>query len=212
MGASAEDLATVAALREGDEAAFTRLVRSHQGAFLRMARAWVRDDRAAEEVVQQAWLVALESLARFAGQSSLRTWLFGIVINCARTWLRAEQRLVPMETLALGELAAIEPAVGPERFLPAGHEWQGHWAEELTPFPDPGRALERAELRAMLEQAIAQLPVMQQQVLVLCDVEQLSGEEACNILGLTGTHQRVLLHRARSKLRAILERHFSEQP
>ena len=176
---TAEESRLLDALRLGDKAAFTALVRQHQPIFLRIARAWVRDPAAAEEVAQKAWLVALESLAGFEGRSSLRTWLYGIVINVARAHRRSRRR-----DLTLASLPA--------------------------PFPSPQAALERTELRSLLETAIAGLPPMQQQVLVLCDVEGLAGEEACNILGVTGTHQRVLLHRARSRLRAALERELEK--
>lgn len=209
--ARAIDLATVAALRRGDGAAFATLVKTHQPSFLRIARVWVQDAGAAE-VVQATWLAALESIDRFEGRSSLRTWLYGILVNVARAHRRSQRREVPISALAQAEVEVGdgEPNVAPDRFFPDGHEWAGHWTEMPLRFPGPDRALERLELRETLQAAIADLPVVQQQILVLCDVEGLTGEEACNILGLTGTHQRVLLHRARSKLRAALERRLLE--
>lgn len=204
----AVDLETVAALRRGDASAFTSLVRAYQPAFLRLAHTWVRDATAASEVVQQAWLSALESLSTFQGKSTLRTWLFGIVINTARSHVRARKRWVPLPAL-LAEEANDGPTVDPERFFTEG-EWSGHWSDWPTPFPSPEDALESERLRVVLERAIDDLPPLLGQVMVLFDVEGLSGEEICNILGISSTHQRVLLHRARAKARAWIEKHLLE--
>ena len=133
MTGHAADLETVAALLRGEHSAFTSLVRAHQPAFLRLAQAWVRDRADAAEVVQQAWVFALESLATFEGRSSLRTWLFGIVINVARSHVRARKRTVPLSAL-VAEEAIDGPTVEPERFCRDG-EWVGHWADWPTPFP-----------------------------------------------------------------------------
>lgn len=208
MSAETDDLAVVAALKRGDAAAFTALVRRHQTGFFRLARAWVKDSASAAEVVQQAWLTALESLVTFEGRSSLQSWLYGVVLNVARSHARAQKRLLPLSAL-VAEEAIDGPTVEPEWFQPDG-EWVGHWAVAPTPFPSPESALERERLRALLEEAIGTLPPVQQQVMILCDIEGLSGAETCNILGISGTHQRVLLHRARAKARAWLEERLSE--
>lgn len=200
-----QDRALIEALQRGDERAFTELVAACQPGFVRLARTWVGGTAAAEEVVQDVWLTALEGLDGFEGRSSLRTWLYGIMINTARTHARSQWRTIPLSSLLARETAEGTPAVDPDRFVSEGERWAGHWSDAPKPFPGPELELERAELRQQLDAAVSALPPLQQQVFILCDVQRFSSEEACNILGLSDTNRRVLLHRARSKLRAILE-------
>jgi RNA polymerase sigma-70 factor (ECF subfamily) len=133
--------------------------------------------------------------------------LCGILHNVARSRRRAEAHTVPLSSL----VEADEPAVDPSRFRPAGHRWEGHWQAPPTPWPaSPESDAARKELRARLEQAIAGLPAAQRDVVILCDIEGLSGEEACAVLGISAANQRVLLHRARSRLRTALETLYNE--
>ncbi len=173
---------------------------------IRMARMWVKNDAVAEEVVQETWLTMLESLDRFEGRSALRTWLCGILVNVARARTRKEGRSVPMSSLGGDD---DEPVVDPGRFSPPGVPWEGHWWPPPNPFPEsPEAHVLNVELRAQLEQAIAELPPAQREVIVLHDVEGFFGDDVGEILGVSSANQRVLLHRARAKIRATLERHY----
>lgn len=200
-----DERALVERLRSGDRAAFAALVAAHGGALLRFGISFVKDRSLAEEVVQDTWLAALDNLDRFEGRSSVRTWLFHIVANKARTRLAREGRSVPFSSL--GDPAEGDsPAVDPERFRRDG-EWRepiGRWSEE-----DPERLAQGAETRAAIEQAIADLPEPQRLVITLRDVEGLEAEEICNLLGVTVSNQRVLLHRARSRVRQALETYMA---
>ena len=202
-GIRLDDDAVIDALRHGDERVFTEIVEQWSGIMLRVALAHLGRRAIAEEVVQDAWLTVLRSLDRFEGRSSLRTWVVGIVVNLARSRARAERRSVPFSDD--GPEASVEAA----RFLPADHpRWPHHWAVEPAPWPTPEDDLLAGETRTVILDAIAGLPPSQQEVLVLRDLEALPAAEVCNILKLTDTNQRVLLHRARSRVRNALERHL----
>jgi RNA polymerase sigma-70 factor (ECF subfamily) len=206
--APAGDPELVARLRRGDEAAFAELVERLYGPMLRLAMAHVGSRAVAEEVVQDAWLGVLGQLARFEGRSSLRTWILRIVANQARTRAMRERRALPFSSLEEPDEPGA-PAVAPERFLPDGHRWAGHWASPPRSWRDlPEDRLLARETRAEVEQAVAALPPAQRAVIVLRDVEGLTAAETCRLLGLTEGNQRVLLHRARSKVRRALERYL----
>ena len=208
--AAAEERRLLDALRRGEEAAFVQLVEALQGSMLRLAMVHTGTRAVAEEVVQEAWLGVLQQLDRFEGRSSLKTWILRIVSNIAKTRAVRERRTVPFSASLGGDpRGAEEPAVEPERFLPAGHRWAGHWASAPSDWRElPEDRLLSRETMAEVERAIAGLPATQRAVLVLRDVDGLSAAEACQLLGLTEGNQRVLLHRARSKVRAALERYL----
>jgi RNA polymerase sigma-70 factor (ECF subfamily) len=201
------DADLVAALRRGEERAFATLVGRHQAALLRLAGTFVRDRAVAEEVVQETWLAVLGGIDRFEGRSALKTWIFQILANRARTRAVRERRSAPFSALGDGEDHASEDA---DRFLPAGHRWAGHWAAAPTAWPEE-RVLGDETLRCVRD-AIALLPPRQAHVLVLRDVEGWEPDEVCATLGLSDGNQRILLHRARGKVRAALERYFEGAP
>lgn len=203
-----DDRRTVAALLAGDEEAFQELVERYHGSLLRLAMAYVRPRSAAEEVVQDTWLGVLRGLPTFEGRSSLRTWIYRILVNQARTRGVRESRSVPFSSLAGDE----EPAVDPDRFLSAAHPaYAGHWAAAPRAWDDlPETVLLAAETRAQVLRAIEELPAQQREVITLRDVEGWSSAEVREALDLTEANQRVLLHRARAKVRARLEEYLSE--
>ncbi len=192
-------------LRAGDRTAFAAVVTRHAGALLRFATTFVKDRPLAEEVLQDAWVAALEHLDNFEGRSALRTWLFHIVANKARTRLAREGRSTPFSALGAPD-DAHEPAVSPDRFDQRGmwKEPPGPWSEE-----NPERLAQGVETRAVIERAIAELPEAQRAVITLRDIEEMETEEICNLLGVTVSNQRVLLHRARSKVRQALEKYMA---
>lgn len=205
-----EDQRLVEALRAGEERAFSGLVDELTGPLTRLALAHVPSRAVADEVVQETWVGVIRGIDRFEGRSSLRSWIFQILLNTARTRGSRERRTVPFASLGRGA-DGDEPAVDADRFQGPGGEYPGHWARPPVEWSSPAEALASAAARDAMLAAIAGLPPRQAEVLALRDIQGYSAEEACNALGLSETNQRVLLHRARSKVRAALERHFEAE-
>lgn len=203
------EAALIMRLQAGDESAFRELVTRHDRAMRRLARSYVQTAAAADEVVQETWLAVIRGLAKFEGRSTLKTWIFRILVNRAQTRGARERRMVPFSALGPHD---DEPAVDPDRFLPAGHPVAGYWSTIPNRFFElPEDRLLAAEATAQIAQAIADLPDRQRQVIELRDVEGWDSEEVCDCLGLSPENQRVLLHRGRSRVRAILEEYFAPQ-
>lgn len=205
-----DDAQLVEALRAGDEDAFARLVREYQPSLVRVARIYVTTQAAAEEVAAETWLAVLNGLDRFEGRSSLRTWIFRILTNIAKTRGQRDGRTLPFS--ALEDPGRVpEAALDADRFLDPEHpRWPGHWAVRPEPWPED--AVIAAETQARLAEAIEALPPAQRAVISLRDVEGWSSEEVRNALELSETNQRVLLHRARAKVRRALESYLGENP
>jgi RNA polymerase sigma-70 factor (ECF subfamily) len=204
-----DERALIAALRRGEEAAFVALVERFGAALLRLARTFVRDRAVAEEVVQETWLAVLNGIDRFEGRSSLKTWIFQILSNRAKTRAVRERRSAPFSALAVAGVDD-EPAVDADRFRAEGR-WAGHWAAAPSDWSHlPEERLLGRETLARVNEAIGTLPPRQAEVLVLRDVEGWDPAEVCAALGITDGNQRILLHRARSKVRAALERYLAE--
>ena len=208
VGGVVSEAQLLEALRAGDEDAFRALVREYQPSLVRVARIYVPTQAAAEDVAAETWLGVLKGLDRFEGRSSLRTWIFRILTNIAKTRAVRDRRTLPFS--ALQEPGRVpEAAVDADRFLDPEHpRWPGHWAAQPEAWPE--EALLAAETREVIADAIEALPATQRAVISLRDVEGWSSEEVRNALELSETNQRVLLHRARSKVRAALESYLKE--
>jgi RNA polymerase sigma-70 factor (ECF subfamily) len=194
-------------LRAGDQEAFAELVRRYSPLLLRVARMYVPTQAVAEEVVQETWLGVLRGLERFEGRSSLKTWLFRIAANRAKTRGERERRSVPFASLAAREAGEDESAVDPDRFAR-----DGGWASPPQRWEDsPERSLQSAEAVQRIKAAIDELPPMQRMVITMRDVEGWPSDEVRNALEISETNQRVLLHRARSRVRAALEDYYTDQ-
>jgi RNA polymerase sigma-70 factor (ECF subfamily) len=203
-----DDARLIDGLKQRDEAAFVRLVTCYQGRLIRLALVYAPTHAVAEEIVQDAWLGVLQGIDRFEGRSSFKTWLFRILVSRAQTRAERESRSVPFS--AMGD---DEPAVAPDRFLAGDHPtWANHWAVPPKAWgASPEEQLLTQESLDAIAAEIAKLPPAQRQVITLRDVEGWAAEEVCNVLGISETNQRVLLHRARSRVRGALERYFDDE-
>ena len=208
----AEEQRLIARLRAHDEDAFMELVERYSASLLRVALLFVATRAVAEEVVQETWLGVLAGIDRFEGRSSLKTWIFRILTNRAKTRAVREARSIPFSSLAAAELGQDEPSVDPDRFLPASDpRWPGHWASSPRSWGElPEQRLLGAEARRVISDALDMLPPVQRAVISLRDVEGWSSEEVREELDLSEGNQRVLLHRARSKVRAALDEYLAE--
>jgi RNA polymerase sigma-70 factor (ECF subfamily) len=184
----------VARLQAGDEAAFEALVRRYHASLVRLAETMVPSRAVAEEVVQETWLGVVRGVARFEGRSSLRTWLFHILVNRARSTGAREARRAPSR-------AEWVPAVDPARFGP-----DGAWVDPPVPWPDDiEERLTAATMAERVRARVAELPDQQRQVVTLRDIEGLDAADVCQLLEISEGNQRVLLHRGRSRLRRMLD-------
>ena len=204
---STEEMRLVEGLRAGDEAAFVELMRRYGASMLRIAQMYVRSRAVAEEVVQEAWLAVFKGIGRFEGRSSLKTWLFRILTNTAKTRAVREGRSIPFSALAGDEEDG--PSVDPDRFLGPEERFPGHWSAPPSSWGEPDERLVASETLDVIKAEIDKLPPAQALVITMRDVEGFSSDEVCNALDITETNQRVLLHRARAKVRRALEDYLS---
>ena len=205
----AKELEFVQALRNGEEAAFTTLIERYHSRLLRLARAFVSSEAVAEEVVQETWLGVLEGINGFEGRSSLRTWIFRILTNRAKTRGQRENRYVPFSDATTQADEERNSTLDLERFHSSGH-LNGHWAIPPSTWDEntPERLLLSKESLERIEKAIQALPDNQRQIIILHDLEGIDSEEICKGLNISPTNQRVLLHRARSKVRSVLNQYL----
>ena len=203
--AAAAEADLLARLRAGDEAAFERLVARHYPTMLAVAQNYVKGRSVAEEVVQETWLAVIQGLDRFEGRASLKTWILSILVNKAKSRGVREARIVPFAALAAEDDA---PAVAPERFRGPEDAFPGHWRAYPGHWQPADVVVGDKETLRVAMGAIAALPAAQQSVIRMRDVEGYSSDEVCSALDVSEGNQRVLLHRARSRVRAALEEHL----
>ena len=204
------EMAVVNLLRQRDEMAFAQLIEQYHASLVRLACVYVKDTTTAEEIAQETWLAVLQGLEQFEGRSSLKTWIFTILTNKAKTRSQREQRMVPYTDLE--ESLQDQPTVDPQRFKdPSADKWPNHWAAGFVPVSwagIPEDVLLSQETMQLIRETIDALPENQRLVITLHDQDELSTQEICNILGISETNQRVLLHRSRARVRQALENYF----
>lgn len=201
------DALLVDRLRAGDDAAFAALLDAWSSGMHRVARGFVATADSAAEVVQDTWLAVIQGLPGFEGRSSLKTWVYRILVNTARRRGGRESRTVPWSSLTADDEG---PTVDPSRFRGPGQPYEGHWIDWPPPWPGPEDATLAAEVRARAAAAVAALPDRQRVVITLRDIEGYEPAEVCEILEISAANQRVLLHRARAYVRGRLEAYFAE--
>lgn len=203
-----EETALVTALRRGDEAAFAVLVERHSPSMLRVAGGYVPNHQIAEEVVQETWIALLKGIDTFEGRSSLRTWLFTVMVNIAKARGIRERRDIEVQVQAF-----TGGTVDPARFRESGEDWAGHWRDQEAPapFPDtPEGSVLGAELVAVTRRELDKLPSRQREVVTMRDVLGMDAAEVCELLDISVANQRVLLHRGRAAVRQALEDYLKE--
>ena len=201
------DSTVVDAIRRGDEEAFTRVVERLQPLLRRMARHWVRSEADVGDVLQETWIGVLHGIDRFEGRCTLRTWVVSILVNVARTHAVKEARTVPVAMGMPTDGAAC--GFDPGRFQGADGQYPGHWTTSPTPWDeDPFASASARETYGLVSEAVAALPHAQRVVISLRDVEGWTGPEVARALGISAGNQRVLLHRARAKVRLSLDPHL----
>lgn len=198
----------VARLCDRDEAAFALILDAWSSGMRRLARSFVSTDDSAGEVVQDAWLAVIQGIDSFEGRSSLKTWVYRILVNTAKRRGVRESRTVPWSSLRPTD-EDTGPTVDPSRFGRPGDPYPSHWREFPAQWPAPEPEVLAGETRAQVAAAVSQLPDRQQIVITLRDVEGYDAEEVCAILEISAANQRVLLHRARAFVRGKLEEYFA---
>lgn len=198
----------VARLRDRDEAAFVMLLDAWSDGLLRLARSFVSTRDSAAEVVQDTWLAVIRGIGTFEGRSSLKTWVYRILVNTAKRRGGRESRTVPWSSL-LPTDDDEGPTVDPARFGGPGDPYPGHWRSFPAPWPSPEQQALAGEVREQVADALAELPERQRVVITLRDVEGYSSDDVSAILEITAANQRVLLHRARAFVRYKLEEYYA---